>query len=177
MWRISIIAFLAIALLGTYSCKPILIDYDSRTNFTQYTTYNYYPNIQSGLSDLNDSRMRRAVEKVLREKGFVKSNTPDILINYYTTQSTKPSYSSLDLGIGKSIGRSVGVGINTRIPIGTKQKVQHITFDIIDKKLDKLIWQAAMNANVKEDGTVASRDAQYLRNVAKLLKNFPPGRK
>lgn len=174
MWRISIIAFLALTLMGVYSCKPIHIDYDTSADFKQYKTYNYYPNLKSGLSDLNDSRMKRAVDNVMRSKGFVKSNTPDVLINYYTKQTIKPSYSSVDLGIGQRIGRRGGIGINTRIPINTNKKIQQITFDIIDDKKDKLIWQAEMSANVKEDGTITSRDAQYLKNVSKLLKNFPP---
>lgn len=177
MKRIAILFFLIISLFGLESCKPIHIDYDSRTNFTQYKTYNYYPGLKSGLNELNDSRMRRAVDKTLREKGFVKSNTPDILINYYTAHTTKPSYSSLDLGIGQRIGRNVGIGLNTRIPISSNQTIQQITFDIIDNDLDKLIWQAEMNADIKEGGSVASRDAQYLRNVSKLLRNFPPNKK
>lgn len=174
MWRITILAFFLVVL---HSCKPVEIDYDSRTNFTKYKTYNYYSGMRSGLNELNDSRMRRAIDNELRGKGFVKSNKPDVLINYYTKQTKKPSYSSVGLGIGKSIGRRSGIGINTRVPIGGNKKIQHITFDIIDKSQDKLIWQGAMNADVKEGGTVSSRDAQYSRNVSKLLRNFPPNRK
>lgn len=174
MWRITLLAFFLVVL---HSCKPVEIDYDSRTNFNKYKTYNYYSGMRSGLNELNDSRMRRAIDNELRGKGFVKSNNPDVLINYYTKQTKKPSYSSVGLGIGKSIGRRSGIGINTRVPIGGNKKMQHITFDIIDKSQDKLIWQGAMNADVKEGGSVANRDAQYMRNVSKLLRNFPPNRK
>lgn len=174
MWRIT---FLAFCLVVLHSCKSVQMDYDSRTDFSKYKTYNYYPKMHSGLNELNDSRMRRAVDKTLREKGFVKSTNPDILINYYTKHSKKPSYSSFGVGIGSRIGRNVGIGLNTRVPIESSKKIQHITFDIIDEKADKLIWQAAMNADIREGGTVTSRDAQYLRNVSKLLRNFPPNKK
>lgn len=174
MWRYTVLAFFLVVL---YSCKPIEIDYDSRTNFSRYKTYNYYSDLRSGLNELNDSRMRRAIDNELRAKGFLKSNSPDVLINYYTKETKKPSYSSLGVGIGKSIGRRSGIGINTRVPIGGDKKMQHITFDIIDKTQDKLIWQGSMDANIKQGGTVANRDAQYARNVSKLLRNFPPKRK
>lgn len=174
MWRFTILAFCFIVL---HSCKPVEMDYDSRTNFAKYKTYNFYPNIRSGLNELNDARMRRAVDKVLREKGFVKSNNPDILINYYTKQARKPSYSSIGVGVGSRIGRRSGISLNTRVPIPSNKKIQHITFDIVDKKVDKLIWQGAMNADIIEGGTVARRDAQYLRNVSKLLRNFPPNKR
>lgn len=174
MWRFTILAFL---LIGLHSCKPVEMDYDSRTNFTKYKTYNYYPKMRSGLNELNDSRMRRAVDQVLREKGFVKSNNPDVLINYYTKQTKKPSYSSLGVGVGRSIGRRGGINLNTRVPIGGNRKLQQITFDIIDKEQDKMVWQGAMKADVKEGGSVASRDAQYLRNISKLLRNFPPNKR
>ncbi|SRR5690554_4848791 len=174
MWRYTLLAF---SLFALYSCKSINIDYDSQTNFSQYKTYNYYPKMRSGLNELNDSRMRRAVDNVMREKGFLKSNNPDVYINYYTEQTSKPSYSSFGVGIGQRIGRGVGIGVNTRIPIGGNTKIQHITFDVIDKDQDKLIWQGAMKAEVKEGGSVSSRDAQYKKNVSKLLRNFPPKKK
>ena len=173
MWRLSILAFCLVVL---HSCKSVQMDYDSRTDFSKYKTYNYYPKIRSGLNEFNDARMRRAVDQVLREKGFVKSNNPDILINYYTKHSKKPSYSSIGVGIGSRIGRRSGINLNTRVPIQSNKKVQHITFDIIDETADKLIWQAAMNADISEGGTVARRDAQYHRNVSKLLRNFPPNK-
>lgn len=171
MWRFTILLFIVTAL---HSCKSIEMDYDSRTDFTQYKTYNYYPKMHSGLNELNDSRMRRAIDNELRAKGLRKSNTPDVWIHYYTKQTKKPSYSSVGVGVGQRIGRGVGIGLNTRIPIASNKKQQHITFDVVDNKQDKLIWQASMNTEVREGGTVASRDAQYSRNVSKLLRNFPP---
>lgn len=174
MWRFTILVFLLISL---NSCKSVDMDYDSRTNFTKYKTYNYYPSMRSGLNELNDSRMRRAVDQVLRGKGFVKSDNPDVLINYYTKQTNKPSYSSLGMGVGRGIGRRGGINLNTRVPIGGNRKLQQITFDIIDRKQDKMVWQGAMDADVKQGGTVASRDAQYLRNISKLLRNFPPNKR
>ena len=174
MWRVTILALCFVVL---HSCKSVEMDYDSRTNFTKYKTYNFYPNNRSGLNELNDARMRRAIDQVLRDKGFIKSNNPDILVNYYTKQTKKPSYNSLGVGIGSRIGRRSGISLNTRVPIQSNKKIQHITFDIVDKKADKLIWQGAMNADVNEGGTVARRDAQYLRNVSKLLRNFPPNKR
>lgn len=174
MWRYVLLSFCLFAL---NSCKPIHIDYDSQTNFSQYKTYNFYGNIHSGLNELNDSRMRRAVDNAMRQKGLLKSNNPDVLINYYTRSSKKPSYSSVGLNIGGRVSRHVGLGVNTHIPVENNRQIQHITFDIIDKNRDRLIWQAEMRADVKEGGSVASRDAQYTRNVSKLLRNFPPNRR
>lgn len=171
MWRNSFILF---GLLMIASCKPINIDYDSQTNFSTYKTYNFYNNIQSGLNELNNRRMRRAIDHTMREKGFIKSNNPDVFINFYTKESKKPSYTSVGVSVGRRIGRNIGVGINSRIPIQNNKKNQHITFDIVDRQKDKLIWQAEMTAEIKEGGSVASRDAQYSRNISKLLRNFPP---
>src|SRR5690625_6515363 len=103
MWRITILAFCFVVL---HSCKSVEMDYDSQTNFTKYKTYNFYPKIRSGLNELNDARMRRAVDKELREKGFVKIRNLDILINYYTKQTRKHSYSSNGVGMSSRTGHA-----------------------------------------------------------------------
>ena len=69
----KIISFLLVVFL-MMSCAPIKVnyDYDSATNFEKYKTYNYYPNMNTGLSDLDTKRLLDVSESSYNPKG-----TPD----------------------------------------------------------------------------------------------------
>ena len=49
-------------LLLIASCAPIRVtyDYERTANFSKYKTYNYYSDINSGLSDLDTKRLLEA---------------------------------------------------------------------------------------------------------------------
>src|SRR5690625_7322163 len=90
------------------SCgAAVAVDYDSQTDFSQYRSYDFYPDIDSGLNQLDDVRIMRIADSLLQQKGLVRSAQPDIYINFHARESVVRSRNTLGVGVGGS-GRNVG---------------------------------------------------------------------
>lgn len=170
MFKRILILFLFIGLL---SCKSIYVDYDTQEDFSKYSTYNYYEGLDSGLEEFDESRVKRAIDNEMRDKGFTKSNEPDVWINFYADKSVKVKESYVGVGIGQQ-SRNFGFGMNTQIPIQRQSQLQDMTIDIIDAKTKALIWQTSSQFKWPKSRDLSIREATYDKNTQKLLKTFPP---
>ncbi len=148
-------------------------DYDSQTNFSQYKTYNYFPDIDSGLSELDDKRIIKITDSLLQNRGFIKSETPQFLINFFAKEGNIHSKNTIGIGLGSG-GRNVGVGISGGIPIGGKVIDQQLTLDFVDSLKDDLFWQAISDGELKEKATPIQKETYYTKLLTKILKGFPP---
>ncbi|MDP5045408.1 MAG: DUF4136 domain-containing protein [Leeuwenhoekiella sp.] len=148
-------------------------DYDEQINFAEYKTYNFLPDMQTGLSQLDANRLIDAIDIVMQQKGFVKSETPDLLINIISDQYRENSQNSVGVGVG---GGSYGGGlsIGAGIPLGGSKDHQTITIDLIDSKKDMLVWQAVSDSNIALNTNPQDRVSYYTKVSQKIFKNFPP---
>lgn len=163
-----------IFVLTLVSCGTTVgIDYDKGTDFSQYTTYNFFPDIQSGLSELDDKRIMRATDSIMQVRGFEKSDTPHLYINFFASEVLTNSRNTIGIGIGGG-GRNVGGGISGGIPIGGKLINQQLTVDFIDVANDDLVWQAVADGDYKEKASPRQKEAYYASVLAKILKKYPP---
>lgn len=152
------------------------IDYDKNTDFSQYNSYNYFPTIDSGLNDLEDKRIIRVMDSLLQQRGFVQSETPQLLINFFAKEQVSNSRNTIGIGIGGG-GGNVGVGVSGGIPIGGREINQVLTVDFIDATDDKLVWQAEADGSFKERATPQQKEAYYVSVLQKILKKYPPENK
>jgi len=85
------IKLLILCILFT-SCGAIQVtsDYEKTANFSNYKTYNYFSNIESGLSELDEKRLITAINNSLSKQGLLISETPDFLIDFkiYSIEKT-----------------------------------------------------------------------------------------
>jgi hypothetical protein len=163
-------------LLGSLllSCGATVgVDYDEAIDFSTYTTYDFYPSIDSGLSDLDDKRVMKVADSLLQERGFVKSETPQLYVNFFANEYLSDSANTLGIGIGGG-GGNVGVGAGGGIPIGGRVINQQLTFDFIDVAKDDLVWQAVAEDEYKEKASPAKKARYYWGLLAKILKEYPP---
>lgn len=153
--------------------KP-LVDYDRQANFSSYNTYAVYPQIDTGLSQLDDKRLLNALEQAMRAKGFTKSDTPDIYVNIFTSQFQDRNRNSIGIGIGSG-GGNVGVGVSGGIPIGS-QVVNYLilTLDFIDKSSDDLVWQAKVEEKFNLRANPEQRAKFFKVVLEKAIKQYPP---
>ncbi|MAO09077.1 MAG: hypothetical protein CL596_10225 [Alteromonas sp.] len=159
------------------SCgAAVAVDYEPTTDFSGYTSYNYYPTIESGLNDLDNKRIMAAIDSVMTTKGFEKTDTPQIWVNFYASEQVSNSRSTIGIGIGGG-GGNVGVGVNGGIPIGGRQIDQQFTIDFVDKLIDLLVWQGVYETSYKEKATPLQKEAHYYSVVQKILKKYPPKEK
>lgn len=171
--------FISLFLLSIFlfSCgASVAVDYDRNTDFSKYTSYNFYPSIQSGLSPLDDARIVQVTDSLLQERGFVKSESPQFHINFFARESISNSRSTLGIGVGGGSG-NVGVGVSGGIPIGGRIINQQLTMDFIDVEKNDLIWQAVVDGEMKERASPQQKEEYYFSVIQKILKKFPPNKK
>ena len=165
--------FLLLAVISSCSTVRVSYDYDEKIDFSQYRTYNYYSDLDSGLSELDSKRLLRALDKALQAKGLTISTDPDFYINIVSAEYENAQASTVGVGLGGG-GRNVGGGISVGIPLGRSSLARQIIFDFVDEHGKGLIWQAVSDSNFNPDGSPEERQADLQAVVVKVVKGFPP---
>lgn len=131
------------------SCASIQItsDYEKTANFSDYKTYNYFTNIESGLSVLDENRLISAIDNSLLNKGFTISETPDFLIDFKTTQYQEASRNNVGVGLGGGSG-GLGGGISIGIPMGQNKVNQSLLIEFVDDSKMGLFWQGKGDSSI-----------------------------
>lgn len=164
-----------VLLLVVASCSSVRVnyDYDKETDFSNYSTYNYYPDLQTGLSELDEKRLLSVIDITMQIKGFQYSEEPDFLINITSEAFHAPQNSSVGVGVGGS-GRNVGGGVSVGIPVGGRNLRRHIQFDFVDAEKEALFWQAVSESAYKQNAAPEVREQKLAELVDKVLSKYPP---
>ena len=160
------------------SCNATRVnyDYDKTTDFSNYTTYNYFQEMESGLSQLDEKRLFNVLDSTLQAKGYLLSEEPEFLINIKSFVFQSNSGNNVGVGLGGG-GRNVGGGVSIGIPVGNSGVKRQILFDFVDANKNALFWQADTESNFKENTSPLNREEQLKRVVAKAFSKYPPGLK
>ncbi|NQX76772.1 DUF4136 domain-containing protein [Gilvibacter sp.] len=154
-------------------CGPTArVDFDPATNFTNYKTYKWFTSLDSGLSELDNRRVKRSVDSLLQSQGFIESEAADFMINFYAVEEIVPA-NSIGIGIGSG-GEGIAVGGSGSIPVGGNKILQTLTLDFVDPVKDELIWQGVSVRKYFTTSTPEQKAEHYLKVAAKLLRSFPP---
>ncbi|NNC33359.1 MAG: DUF4136 domain-containing protein [Croceitalea sp.] len=164
---------LILGLLASCSSVRVNYDYDRATNFSNYTTYNYFNDMDSGLSPLDEKRLLRLLDSTMQVKGFLLAEEPDMFINILSNEYQELPQNNVGVGVGGT-GRNVGGGISVGLPLGRSGLKRSIQFDLVDAQKDALFWKAVSESNFKEGGTPIMREQQLRNVVSKVFAKFPP---
>ena len=161
------------------SCSSIRVnsDYDKKVDFSAFKTYAFYKTgiDKVEISDLDKKRILYSIEETLSAKGFTKSETPDLWINFFTKEREQVDVNQFNIGWGYGWGWGWNPWIwggNTtvnRYPEGT------LTIDIIDAKKKELIWQGEGEGVLTKDTN--KKDENIKEFVTKILEQYPPKKK
>ncbi len=168
-----IIPFLFLFFLASCSAIRVNYDYDRDTDYSKYTTYNYFSDMDTGLSELDGRRLLRAIDSTMRAKGFLLSEEPEFLINILSSSFQSPRNNTVGVGIGGT-GRSVGGGMTIGIPVGATNVEREIRFDFVDSQKDELFWQAITISSLRENSSPIEREDKIRELVTKTLEKYPP---
>ena len=161
--------FLLCACGATYT-----VDYQKEQDFSNYTTYQFWPDVDSGLGELDNKRIYAAIDSVLQSKGITQTDYNRFYVNFYASEIVDESRNTLGVGIGSG-GGNVGVGVSGGIPIGGPVIRQQLTIDFIDESGSQdLVWQVIIDGDIKERATPKDWEAYYLKVITKALTKFPP---
>ncbi len=169
----KIVFLLVVTLVPSCNAIKVNYDYDKEVDFSDYTTYNYYPEMQTGLSELDTKRLLDAVDAEMQAKGIQLTEEPDFFINIESNSFPKPRNNSIGVGLGGS-GRSVGGGLSVGIPVGSPKMERQIRFDFVDNEKDKLFWQSDSQSPFKENVSPEERDENLQKLAAKVFEKYPP---
>ncbi|HMB62074.1 MAG TPA: DUF4136 domain-containing protein [Eudoraea sp.] len=148
-------------------------DYDKTTDFSNYSTYNYYPEMETGMSDLDINRLLQAIDSTMQQKGILFSEEPEFFINIQSRAFRNLQNSSVGVGVGGT-GRNVGGGVSIGLPIGRPNVETEIIFDLVDSQKDALIWQAVSESTFREGASPSVKKEKLKEIVAKVFSRFPP---
>ena len=156
---------LAVAALATgcVSSPDIRTDYDRASDFSQYRTFNFYEKTgpdKNEYQSLFSQHVRAAVTREMEQRGYVKSNSPDLLVNFNavleekTTVSTTPApingYGYYGRGYYGYRGgfydpwMGYGYAQATHVSQGT------FNIDLVDAKQKLLVWESVIVGRVTD---------------------------
>ena len=172
----NFITILAVLLLASCNTVRVNYDYDKDTDYSSYTTYNYYPDMKTGLTQLDTRRLLDAIDSIMQVKGMLLAEEPDFLVNITSSSVRGPRNNNVGVGVGGT-GRNVGGGISIGLPIGQPDLERVIQFDFVDSQKDELFWQAISESSFKENLSPEAREAKLKQVVDKVFSKYPPGNK
>ena len=160
------------------SCSPIYVnyDYEKGIDFKKYITYNYYSDLETGLSELDTNRLLKVLDFQMQANGYSLSETPDFYVNIVSSQYETANRSSVGVGVGGG-GGNVGGGISIGLPIGQPKMTREIVFEFIDEDGIGLFWQAVSESGFNPNSSPEKREMRLSKIVNKVLLGFPPEKK
>ena len=168
----SIALLSAILSLFLMSCSSVRVaaDYDKKVDFSPYKTYAYFkPGIDKvEISDLDKKRILNAIDQEMVTKGFVKSDSPDLLVNINPKAEKVVNVNQFYSGYGYRWGWNPYWG-NTYTTTSTEGI---LTIDFIDAKNKELIWQGVGRGTITDN--IDKRDEMVHDFVSKILAQYPP---
>lgn len=169
-----LIKILCVLLLVT-SCATVQVNYDYETkyDFSKCKTYNYYSDLETGLSAFDQKRLISQLDEQLNAQGFSLSDSPDFYINITSSQYEEVRRSTVSVGAGTG-GRNVGGGVSVGIPVGAPKMNRRIIIDFHDENGIGLFWQAVAQSSYNSNASPEKREANLKAIVAKVLEGFPP---
>lgn len=181
------VAMLA-AVIGLSACGSgvkIQTDYDPSADFTSLDTYQWAQRQKTDsldprvYNDLVEARIKRAVNRVLQEKGFreVTNGSPDFWIAWFGDIDGKMSLTTVNSGYGYGWGwyGYGGMGISSSQTYVNEWDEGTLLIDIVDAGADQLIWRGSATLELRQGGTPEQADQKAYQVSQKLLNSFPPG--
>lgn len=164
-----------VLLLLITSCASINVnyDYEKGTDFDQYISYNYYSEMDTGLSELDTKRILNILDEKLTLKGLTLSETPDFYISIQSSEYENTQRSSVGVGVGGG-GRNTGGGISVGIPVGQSSIMRQIIIDFVDESKAGLFWQAVSDSRYNPNATPEQKESNLNAIVDKILQGYPP---
>jgi len=167
--------------LGGCSSDNIRSDYDMSADFGSYKTYNFIAGAgpdREGYDSLFTQYMITAITIEMENRGYVKSDNPDLLVNFNAnlqektkvTQSSAPAmpYYGYRGGFYDPWG---GYGYSTQTHV-SQYTEGTFNIDLIDARKKQLVWEAV------GIGRVTDKDLQNLQQgvmegVPKFFADYP----
>lgn len=160
-------------LFAACGATKVNYDYDNQTDFSSYTTYNYFSDLDTGLSPLDEKRLMNSLDASLGENGLMYGEEPDLFINIKSKVFQSQGGNNVGVGLGGG-GGNVGGGVSIGIPVGEPKLTRELQIDFVDANKDMLIWQAISKSPFREGDTPQEKSEKLKVVVDKIFSKYPP---
>jgi hypothetical protein len=158
------------------SCRSVKFgyDYDRGNDFTQYKTYKLTEeSYKIPVDELNRGRIIKALETEMANKGFVKSDDADVLIDLQVKAHEEVQANATTSGVYG--GRYYyGAGFTTTDVTYTKYVVGTLFVNMVDAKTEKIVWQGRATKTLEENISPERREANINYAMRGIFTKYPP---
>lgn len=168
--------FIFIIFLMSCSSSKVMTDYDSKTNFSKYKTFDFYEDNGENLNEFDVKRITVAIENEFKSSTLKQNSTPDFFIYFDAESTEKQNNNTIGIGVGSG-GGNVGFGISGGIPIGGKKRIEKIIIKFIDAASNQLFWEGFLTSSIKEKRNPKERELYLQDVIQKILSTYPPEKK
>lgn len=182
---------LVLVVLVLSSCSGIKVtsDYDSRVDFTQYKTFEYYGWAEESdkiLNDLDKRRIEEAFGAEFKARGLTPVKTDgDLIVTLFIVveQKQQTTANTTSMGgyggyggyyggyYGYGPGYGWGTGHSTTTINTYDYEVGTLVCDVFDKASEKLIWEGIGNGTVDEKKE--NREKNIEKAVSAIMAAYP----
>ncbi|MEE9408903.1 MAG: DUF4136 domain-containing protein [Polaribacter sp.] len=153
--------------------SKVITDFDSKTDFKKYKTFDFYEDNGESLNEFDVKRITAAIQKELETDGLKQNSKPLFFIYFDTKTSEKQNNNTIGIGIGSG-GRNGGIGISGGIPIGGKKLIEDISIRFIEAISNELFWEGSLSSTIKKKRTPEERKLYIKEVIAEILQKYPP---
>lgn len=166
---------LALLLCLLAGCGPVRVqfDYERQADFSNYSSYNFASDLETGLSDLDQRRLLEAVKRTLENRGYRLSEEPDLILGIYSNLYRDPNQGSVGFGVGGT-GGDIGGGVSVGVPMNMGQLQREIVFEMIDARQGRTLWQAVSTDRFDEAASPRKREERLQAIADRVFEGFPP---
>ncbi len=178
---ISSVLTIAAGVSGCAS-ENIRSDYDHSADFSQYRTYNFF--VDAGPEETNyqsffSEYMVEAISIEMDKRGYVRSEDPDLLINFNAILQEKTKVTTTPAPMAGGYYGYRGGFYDPWMDYGYAEQTHvsqytegTVNIDIVDARQKKLVWEAVGQGRVSRKELEELDDTVY-EGVPKYFATFP----
>jgi len=184
-YRSLAVGVVAAALLAGCASQPkVLSDFDKSADFGKYRTFGFVSQVGADSTEFRSlavQTMQSAATRQMELRGYTRSDTPDLVINFTgkieekaDVESVPAPYYGPGWGYGGFYGAPYGgwgYGGGTQVTT-RRYNVGTLVMDIVDREKRQAVFQASISDVITKEMT-QNREAAINGAVTRLFAKFP----
>jgi hypothetical protein len=169
--RTPLILFGLMCVSSLLPAQDVKYNFDPGADFSKYHSYQWVALPTAHPDQLMDRQIKGDVDAVLAGKGLTKvGSNPDIQVGYQIAVDQEKQWNAWGSG-GFRLGGGMGSATQSTINIGT------LGIDFFDPATKLLVWRGQGTKTIDPSDNPQKNMERTQKAIAKILKNFPPGKK
>lgn len=178
------VALAATALLAGCASQPkVLSDYDKSADFGKYRTFGFVQQVGADSTEFKSlavQTMQAAATRQMELRGYTRSDTPDLVINFTgkieekaDVESVPAPYYGAGWGYGGFYGAPYGgLGVGGTQVTTRRYNVGTLVVDVVDREKRQAVFQGSVSDVVTKE-MMANREAAITGAVNRIFASYP----